>query len=161
MMVISEYLWHSHVLPTVWQLSFHCLFLRLRSVAAGIWTTNLQLHCAIVVVKCNFKMFFTHIVLQSRDSTNSILKYLRILHFYDNLYLLYLLKFEMIRLHIFIISCRVFWDGGLYSYSDSGNDISKWTNACVSTHHNKRRRWIQRKLRRVHGTTGRRLRIFL
>ena len=37
--------WHSHqnVLPSVWQWSCHYLFLRLRSVAAGIRTPNLPL----------------------------------------------------------------------------------------------------------------------
>ena len=34
-MIISEDPWHSHLLPSVWQWSFHYLFLRLRSVAAG------------------------------------------------------------------------------------------------------------------------------
>ena len=40
-MVISEDPWHSHLLPSVWQWSCHYLFLRLRSVAAGIGTPNL------------------------------------------------------------------------------------------------------------------------
>ena len=34
-MVISEDPWHSHLLPSVWQLSCHYLFLRLWSVATG------------------------------------------------------------------------------------------------------------------------------
>ena len=34
-MVISEDPWHSHLLPSYWQLSCHYLFLRLRSVATG------------------------------------------------------------------------------------------------------------------------------
>ena len=42
-MVISEDPWHSHLLPSVWQRSYHYLFLRLRSVAAGIRTYNLPL----------------------------------------------------------------------------------------------------------------------
>ena len=42
-MDISEDPWHSHLLPSVWQWSCHYLFLRLRSVAAGIWTLNLPL----------------------------------------------------------------------------------------------------------------------
>ena len=40
-MVISEDSWYSHLLPSVWQLSCHYLFLRLRSVTAGIRTPNL------------------------------------------------------------------------------------------------------------------------
>ena len=40
-MVISENPWHLHLLPSVWQWSCHYLFLRLRSVAAGIRTPNL------------------------------------------------------------------------------------------------------------------------
>ena len=40
-MVISEDSWYSHLLPSVWQLSCHYLFLRLRSVTAGIRTRNL------------------------------------------------------------------------------------------------------------------------
>ena len=39
-MVISEDPWHSRPLPNVWQLSCHYLFLRHRSVVAGIRTTN-------------------------------------------------------------------------------------------------------------------------
>ena len=35
MMVISEDLWHSHLLPSVWQRSCHYLFLRFRPVATG------------------------------------------------------------------------------------------------------------------------------
>ena len=42
-MVISEDSWHSDLLPSVWQWSCHYLFLRLRSVAAGIQTPNLPL----------------------------------------------------------------------------------------------------------------------
>ena len=34
-MVISEDPWHSHLLPNVWQLSCHYLFLRFRAVATG------------------------------------------------------------------------------------------------------------------------------
>ena len=34
-MVISEDTWHSHLMPSVWQLSCHYLLLRLRSVATG------------------------------------------------------------------------------------------------------------------------------
>ena len=40
-MVISEDPWHLHLLPSVLQWSCHYLFLRLRSVAAGIRTPNL------------------------------------------------------------------------------------------------------------------------
>ena len=39
--VISEGPWHSHLLPSVQQWSCHYLFLRLRSVTAGIRTPNL------------------------------------------------------------------------------------------------------------------------
>ena len=39
-MVISEDPWHSHQMLSVWQRSCHYLFLRLRSVAAGIRTPN-------------------------------------------------------------------------------------------------------------------------
>ena len=42
-MVIYEDQWHSHQLPSVWQWSYHFLFLRLRSFAAGIRTPNLPL----------------------------------------------------------------------------------------------------------------------
>ena len=42
-MVISKDPWHSHLLPSVWQWSCHYMFLRLRSVAAGIRTPNLPL----------------------------------------------------------------------------------------------------------------------
>ena len=42
-MVISKDPWHSHLLPSVWQLSYYYLFLLLRSVAAGIRTPNLPL----------------------------------------------------------------------------------------------------------------------
>ena len=42
-MVISKEAWHSHLLPSVLQLSLHYLFLRLRSVVAGISTPNLSL----------------------------------------------------------------------------------------------------------------------
>ena len=44
-MVISEDPWHSHIhlLLSIWQWSSHYLFLQLRSVAAGIRTTNLTL----------------------------------------------------------------------------------------------------------------------
>ena len=41
--VISEDPWHSHLFPSVWMWSCHYLFLRLRSVAAGIRTPNLPL----------------------------------------------------------------------------------------------------------------------
>ena len=40
-MVISEDPWHSYLWLSVWQWSCHYLFLRLRSVAAGIQTPNL------------------------------------------------------------------------------------------------------------------------
>ena len=56
-MVISEDQWHSHVLPSVWQWSCHYLFLWLRSVAAGINTTNLpparQMLATATVIKDN------------------------------------------------------------------------------------------------------------
>ena len=42
-MVISEDPWQSHILPSVWPWSCHYLFLWPRSVAAGIWTSNLPL----------------------------------------------------------------------------------------------------------------------
>ena len=42
-MVISEHPWHLHLLLSVWPWSCPDLFLRLRSVAAGIQTTNLPL----------------------------------------------------------------------------------------------------------------------
>ena len=42
-LVFSEDPWHSHLLPSVWQCSCCYLFERLRSVAAGIRTTNLPL----------------------------------------------------------------------------------------------------------------------
>ena len=42
-MVISEDPWHSLLMPSVWQLSCHYLFLRLRSFAAGIPTPHLPL----------------------------------------------------------------------------------------------------------------------
>ena len=42
-MVIFEDPWHSQLLPSVWQWSCHYLFLRLKSVAAGIRTPNLPL----------------------------------------------------------------------------------------------------------------------
>ena len=37
-MVITEDSWYSHLLPSVWQWSYHYLFLRLRSVMTGNWT---------------------------------------------------------------------------------------------------------------------------
>ena len=39
----SEYPWHSHLLPNIWQWSCHYLFLRHRFFAAGIRTPNLPL----------------------------------------------------------------------------------------------------------------------
>ena len=42
-MVISEDPWHSHLMPSVWQWSYHYFFLRLRSVPNGILTPNLPL----------------------------------------------------------------------------------------------------------------------
>ena len=42
-MVISEDPWHSHLLLSVWQWSCHYLFLRLRSVAAGIRTPKFRM----------------------------------------------------------------------------------------------------------------------
>ena len=42
-MVIPEDPRHPHLLPSLWQWSCHYLFLRLRSVAAGIRTPNLPL----------------------------------------------------------------------------------------------------------------------
>ena len=48
-MVISEDQWHSHLLPNVWQWSCHYLFLRLRSVEAGIRTHNLT-HASLTLV---------------------------------------------------------------------------------------------------------------
>ena len=42
-MVFSEDLWHSHLLPTVWQCSCHYLFLRLTSVVGWIWTPSILL----------------------------------------------------------------------------------------------------------------------
>ena len=42
-MTISEDPWHSHPFPSVWHWSCHYLFLRLKSVAAGIQTPNLPL----------------------------------------------------------------------------------------------------------------------
>ena len=42
-MVISEDPWHSHLLPTVQQWSWHYLFYWLKSVVAGIRTQNLPL----------------------------------------------------------------------------------------------------------------------
>ena len=47
-MVISEVPWNSHLLPSVWQWSFHYLFLRLGSVAAGIPTPNFPLAKALL-----------------------------------------------------------------------------------------------------------------
>ena len=41
--VISEDSWYSHLLQSVWQWSYRYLFLRLRSVATGIRTSNLPL----------------------------------------------------------------------------------------------------------------------
>ena len=40
-MIISEYPWHPHLMPSVWQWSCHYLLLRLRSVATGIRTRDL------------------------------------------------------------------------------------------------------------------------
>ena len=42
-MVIFEDPWHSHLLSSVWQWSYHHLFKRLRSVSAWIRTANLPL----------------------------------------------------------------------------------------------------------------------
>ena len=42
-MIITDDPWHSHLLSRVWQWSFHYLFLRRSSVAAGIRTPNLPL----------------------------------------------------------------------------------------------------------------------
>ena len=42
-MVISEDPWYSHLLQSLWQWSCHYLFLRLWSVAAGIWKPNLPI----------------------------------------------------------------------------------------------------------------------
>ena len=41
--VISKVLWHSHLLPSIWQWSCHYLFLWPKSDAAGIRTSNLLL----------------------------------------------------------------------------------------------------------------------
>ena len=54
-MVIFEDPWHSHLLLSVYQWSCHYLFLRIRSVAAGIRTPNLPLagptlNCATAAV---------------------------------------------------------------------------------------------------------------
>ena len=40
-MVISEHSWYLHLLPIIWPWSFHYLFKRLITVAAGIRTPNL------------------------------------------------------------------------------------------------------------------------
>ena len=50
-MVISEDPWHSHLMQSVKRWNCHYLFLRLRSVAAGIRTTDLPL--AVSIVKPN------------------------------------------------------------------------------------------------------------
>ena len=42
-MIIPEYPWHSHLLTSVWQWICHYLYLRLRTIAAGIRTPNLPL----------------------------------------------------------------------------------------------------------------------
>ena len=42
-MVTTEDPWHSHLMLSVWQWSCHYLFLRFRSVEAGIRTSNLPL----------------------------------------------------------------------------------------------------------------------
>ena len=42
-MVISEYPWHSYLLPYVWQCTCHYLYFRHRYVANGIRTSNLPL----------------------------------------------------------------------------------------------------------------------
>ena len=42
-MVVSKDPWHWHLMPSVWQWSCHYLFWWLRSVTAGIWTSNLLL----------------------------------------------------------------------------------------------------------------------
>ena len=42
-MVISEEPWHSHLLPSVWQLGCHYLFLRFKPVATAIRTPNIPL----------------------------------------------------------------------------------------------------------------------
>ena len=54
-MVISEDLWHSHLLPSVYQWSCHYLFLRLRSVRTPK-LANVLTHCATAAVKkhCNY-----------------------------------------------------------------------------------------------------------
>ena len=51
-MVISEDPRHPHLLPSVWQWSCHYLFLRLRSVAAGIQTPNLPLARGKILSYC-------------------------------------------------------------------------------------------------------------
>ena len=59
-MVISEDPLHSHLLPSVWQWSFHYLFLRPRSVATGIRTPNL-LHVRRHLL-CKFLCFRAYII---------------------------------------------------------------------------------------------------
>ena len=44
-MIICKDPWHPHLLPSVWQLSYHYLFLRLLSVAAGIRTPSFCMRC--------------------------------------------------------------------------------------------------------------------
>ena len=44
-MAISEDPWHSHLLPSFWQWSCHYLFLRFRSVAAGIRALIFHMRC--------------------------------------------------------------------------------------------------------------------
>ena len=82
-----------------------------------------------------------------------------LLHVYFpvDILLIFITSYKVLCLHF----CRVFWEGCFHSYSYSIYDIPEWTDSCVSTHHNKRGRWIQRKHRCVHGTTGRCLRIVL
>ena len=49
-MVISEESLHSHLLPSVWQWSCHYLFLRLKSVAAGIYI-DLIIDIVVIVIR--------------------------------------------------------------------------------------------------------------
>ena len=83
-MVISEDPWYSHLLPCVWQWSCHYLFLRLRSVEAGIRTPNLALSGPtlqptaapprLYIVRGNSKQIISKLVLALLCITVSIIR---------------------------------------------------------------------------------------
>ena len=70
-MVISEDSWHSHLLPCVWQWSYHHLFERLRSVPTGDRTSSSRMRGERYTSTPPWWLFSMHLLLSGLQKKSS------------------------------------------------------------------------------------------